>query len=258
MSVGGVSLAARVPLWGARCWVWWCVLTGLADGQVASCIEIDSNASPFVDRVRRCAGEEYEYILQHMLINRGIPFESEDALRAQGFSKTPDVKLAVPVGVVDRAGRARLVNWVDSKAMFGDNHTHFTHNGPQLRGYVNRFGPGMVLYWSGVVDTIGVVAPHPGSAATSSDTHGSQARRPRHTRGRGSQGGGGGSHGPGPKKRGQQGKASQAWAAAAGTAAEDVVTCAAFPTCYVLPGSQGLPQSDPCFAIPEGELSATF
>lgn len=123
--------------------------------QVLGCIARDTNSSPFVDRIRQSVGEEFELLLQRQLFNRGIPFEAEDELRKRGFSKTPDVKLLVPIGVVGRDARAHVVNWIDSKAMFGDNHTHYKHNEPQLRRYVNRFGPGMVIYWGGVVETIG-------------------------------------------------------------------------------------------------------
>lgn len=66
------------------------------------------------------------------------------------MSKTPDVRLLLPIGVLDPAtGRLRVVNWIDSKAMFGDRHTHETENAGQLQGYVNRYGPGMVIYWFG-------------------------------------------------------------------------------------------------------------
>jgi hypothetical protein len=38
---------------------------------------------------------EYEAILYEKLRSAGIPFVSEDALRGQGFYKTPDAKLEV-------------------------------------------------------------------------------------------------------------------------------------------------------------------
>lgn len=37
----------------------------------------------------------------------------------------------------------RVVNWIDSKAAFGDEYYHNTVN-HHLKSYVNRFGPGMV------------------------------------------------------------------------------------------------------------------
>ena len=38
--------------------------------------------------------------------------------------------------------------------MFGDSYVHQSENLQQLRGYVNRFGPGMVIYWFGFVETL--------------------------------------------------------------------------------------------------------
>ena len=87
-------------------------------------------------------------MLLQKLTARGIPFVTEDQLRQEGFPKTPDVKLEVPVEV-----DGRIINWIDSKALFGDEKYHKDLY-KNLRGYVNRFGPGMVLYWFGFVETL--------------------------------------------------------------------------------------------------------
>ena len=52
-----------------------------------------------------------------------------------------------------------VVNWIDSKAMFGDPTTFETEHLPQLMGYVNRYGPGMVIYWFGFVDSLFQLTP---------------------------------------------------------------------------------------------------
>ena len=71
--------------------------------------------------LRQVIGVEYELLLQRRLAGRGVPFESEDELRSLGLTKTPDVRLGLPVGVQDpRSGQWREVNWIDSKALFGD------------------------------------------------------------------------------------------------------------------------------------------
>ena len=44
-----------------------------------------------------------------------------------------------------------LVNWIDSKAMFGDDLCHSDNDQKQYSTYVNRFGPGAVVYWLGFI-----------------------------------------------------------------------------------------------------------
>ncbi|KAF4150669.1 TPD motif-containing protein [Phytophthora infestans] len=120
--------------------------------EIRECINQDEIGSPLADRIRHNMGVEYEYLLLETLRNRQLVFESEDMLREKGLSKTPDVRLLLPIGVKDpRTGQLHVVNWIDSKAMFGDRHTHETENASQLQGYVNRYGPGMVIYWFGHV-----------------------------------------------------------------------------------------------------------
>lgn len=116
---------------------------------VFRCIDNDPVSSPAVETIRRVTGLEYEILLYEKLSDLGISYQSEDDLRAAGFSKTPDVKLDAPIGV-----RGRMVNWIDSKASFGDEHIHKTQGSDQFQSYVNRFGPGMVIYWFGYIDEL--------------------------------------------------------------------------------------------------------
>ncbi len=157
---------------------------------IARCCEADAVCSPASDLARHHAGLQYEELLQCELAEAGIPYWTEEALRAKGFYKTPDAKLEVPVAV-----RGQVVNWVDSKATFGDDRTHrcvhlqahacvhratdptffkwlrlrfstFIRHAPtffplicrcrhqsleQYQGYVNRFGAGLVIYWHGYI-----------------------------------------------------------------------------------------------------------
>lgn len=117
------------------------------------CVELDEYCSPYVDRIRRTIGLEYEFILQEKLRNLSIPFESEEKLRERGFAKTPDILLRVPFCIAEDAGRVHVVNWIDSKAMFGDPATHQGAKS-QFRAYCNRFGSGLVLYWFGFVASL--------------------------------------------------------------------------------------------------------
>lgn len=91
-------------------------------------------------------GEEYEYMLERKLRKAGLSYIDEQKLMAQGFAKTPDVLLVVPFAV-----QGREVNWIDSKAMFGSKDIHVAHLQTQLQPYVNRYGPGLVIYWFGFV-----------------------------------------------------------------------------------------------------------
>mmetsp|Transcript_28434 Transcript_28434/g.71414 ORF Transcript_28434/g.71414 Transcript_28434/m.71414 type:complete len:313 (-) Transcript_28434:1539-2477(-) len=117
--------------------------------EIALCIMNDPAYSPHVEKVRRVIGLEYEHILYETLRNRGLSFLDEDDLRKQGHSKTPDVKLPVPIAV-----DGVVVNWIESKALFGDEYSHRQYLNDQFMAYVNRFGPGMVIYWFGFVSDI--------------------------------------------------------------------------------------------------------
>lgn len=46
-----------------------------------------------------------------------------------------------------------VINWIDSKAMFADTVT-FDEHLEQLRGYNNRYGRGLVIYWHGCTEEI--------------------------------------------------------------------------------------------------------
>ena len=105
----------------------------------------DLVSSPATSTIQRVIGLEYEGVLQRKLRAAGIPFWSEDELRAQDALKTPDVQLQVPVSI-----RGHVVHWIDSKASFC-SEAAYRLDLQQFRGYVNRVGPGMVVYWFGFV-----------------------------------------------------------------------------------------------------------
>ena len=95
---------------------------------------------------KAAVGAAYEARLEAELSGAGIAFASEAALRLDGFARTPDVRLEVPVAV-----RGRVVYWIDSKASFADPGVHAEKGLPQFQAYVNRYGPGLVIYWMGYV-----------------------------------------------------------------------------------------------------------
>ena len=131
--------------------------------ELAAAEAADAHQGPRHDAARHAVGVEFEELLHGALHALAVPFETEQALRDRGLAKTPDVLLEMPLGVPvdgagggDRAGNAaapaaraplRVVNWIDSKAMFGDARTFREDHLPQLRAYVHRHGPGAVIYW---------------------------------------------------------------------------------------------------------------
>mmetsp|Transcript_6957 Transcript_6957/g.42550 ORF Transcript_6957/g.42550 Transcript_6957/m.42550 type:complete len:283 (+) Transcript_6957:2428-3276(+) len=109
-------------------------------------VDEDHVSSPYVNTVQRVMGLEYESLLCEKLVSLDIPFYPEDALRAEGLAKTPDVKLELPIAVDDH-----IVHWIDSKACFCDSHGYIREASAQFQGYVHRYGPGMVIYWFGFI-----------------------------------------------------------------------------------------------------------
>ena len=88
-------------------------------------------------------------ILAKILRDHNICYQTEEVLRAKGFDKTPDFKLESPISINEK-----VINWVESKASFGDYTSHQQYYDNQSKGYVNRFGPGLVIYWFGYINDL--------------------------------------------------------------------------------------------------------
>lgn len=140
-----VEEAISVSSYGCSPHISW----GRLHNDLYKCMDHDNATSPYIELIRRVTGIEYEAYLCRQLRELGIPFQTENDLRAAGFSKTPDIKLEAPIAV-----KGRVVNWIDSKASFGDECSHKSQAELQFQRYVNRFGPGMVIYWFGFVDEL--------------------------------------------------------------------------------------------------------
>ena len=85
-----------------------------------------------------------------------VAFLNEEELRVRGFDKTPDVKLEIPVGEKNYHGCVKctllicsyyfflsaidgqVINWIESKALFGDEEAHLGYLKEQLYSYWNR------------------------------------------------------------------------------------------------------------------------
>lgn len=86
--------------------------------------------------------------LQDWLDGQGISYRTEKDLRGE-FPKTPDALLDKPIVV-----NGWKVNWIESKATFGDRVEVNKNTKKQLSPYVQLFGQGLVVYWFGFVDEI--------------------------------------------------------------------------------------------------------
>ncbi|XP_075982620.1 CDAN1-interacting nuclease 1 [Anticarsia gemmatalis] len=109
----------------------------------------DNQYGPYADIIKQSIGLEYELRLERELRLMNITFSDENVLRSRGYDKTPDFKLDVPIAV-----DGFIVNWVESKALFGDEENHSGYLKEQLLCYWNRFGPGLVIYWFGYLETL--------------------------------------------------------------------------------------------------------
>ena len=116
--------------------------------EVELAVEEDLIAGPRADAARRLVGAEFEELLCQKLDAMDVPYVDEAALVARGEAKTPDALLPVPLLV-----RGRVVNWIDSKATFGDEQTHAEY-AAQFASYTRRFDAGLVVYWFGYDETI--------------------------------------------------------------------------------------------------------
>lgn len=106
----------------------------------------DHSYGHLAEAVKHSIGEEHEQKLKDCLTALNIPFSDEHVLRSRGYDKTPDVKLEVPIAV-----NGKVINWIESKALFGDEESHEGYLKDQFWSYWNRFGPGLVIYWFGYI-----------------------------------------------------------------------------------------------------------
>lgn len=113
---------------------------------IERCVLCDTVCGPSSDTARQNAGLEKESVLREHLNAVGIEYWTEDDLRVDGHFKTPDIRLVVPIAV-----QGNVVQWIDSKATFGDEQQHKENLERQFHMYVNRYGPGLVIYWHGYV-----------------------------------------------------------------------------------------------------------
>lgn len=121
--------------------------------EIYLCTLYDDQYSPFTEIMRSSIGQQHEIQLQRQLTELNLAFRDEEYLRSLGYDKTPDFKLDIPIAV-----DGFIINWIESKALFGDQASHNDYERNQYSSYTNRFGPGLIIYWYGYLSTI--VKPH--------------------------------------------------------------------------------------------------
>jgi hypothetical protein len=100
---------------------------------IKPCILKDVHYGPLAENIKRSVGYEYEFLLRERVQGLAVPFLDEEGLRARGYDKTPDIKLEVPIAV-----DGHIVNWIESKASFGDRTSHEKYMEDQFWSYQNR------------------------------------------------------------------------------------------------------------------------
>ena len=111
-------------------------------------LENDAVNAPHMDEIRHRIGREGEIRLEEGLKAAGLSFLSESQLKQDGYGKTPDALMIVPIGLPEYDF---VACWWESKAGFGDDEVFGEHVMEQLQYYRERYGPGVVIYWDGHV-----------------------------------------------------------------------------------------------------------
>lgn len=102
--------------------------------------------SPWASEKQYQRGIWGEEMLQEWLDGQGMSYRTEKDLRGE-FPKTPDCLFDEPVKL-----NGWEINWIESKATFGDNIEIRKNIKRQLSPYVDLFGKGLVVYWFGFLD----------------------------------------------------------------------------------------------------------
>jgi len=150
--------------------------------EIYKCSVIDSFYGPCSDYIKRCMGQQFEQLLKQYIssitadtksefnkLEQTSLYITEDECRIRGLDRTPDMLLNEPIAISltddddgndddvytatnyvgGNGSNTRVLNWIESKAMFGGPDQLRTTMQRQLFPYWNRHGPGAVIYWFG-------------------------------------------------------------------------------------------------------------
>jgi len=118
--------------------------------EIEECIKEDFVYAPWAYDIQKKNGEEGERRGAEWLDKRKIPYLTEkDNKEMNHHHKTPDFLFEKPLNI-----NGFKANWIESKAMFGDDREVKRQFNKQLGPYLKYFGPGIVVYWYGFIDDI--------------------------------------------------------------------------------------------------------
>ncbi|MEM2900216.1 MAG: C15orf41 family protein [Thermoplasmata archaeon] len=115
--------------------------------------ESDMMYSPKGNELMRIRGKKGEARLAAWLDAHGITYRTENDLKGK-YPKTPDFLLDKPLKI-----NGWTINWIESKANFGDEVEVKKNLKNQLEPYTRLFGPGLVVYWFDFVDAAAEILP---------------------------------------------------------------------------------------------------
>lgn len=123
-----------------------CISNPRTKKEIIEITEADTIYSPWGNEIQYKRGAWGEDKLHEWLDSHNISYRTEKDLRGK-FAKTTDCLLDEPLKV-----NGWTINWIESKASFGDR-TEFNKNvRGQLSQYYDMFGNGLVVYWFGHVE----------------------------------------------------------------------------------------------------------
>ncbi len=117
--------------------------------EITEALENDHFFSPRAHSLQLEKGKLGEEIISLWLKAHKIDFLTEDQLREQSMTKTPDFLLPESITL-----EGKKVSWIESKAMFGDEQEHKYYMKKQFSHYEQMCGHGLVVYWYGFLDTL--------------------------------------------------------------------------------------------------------
>lgn len=116
--------------------------------EIIEITEADTIYSPWGNEIQFKRGTWGESKLQEWLKSHNVTYRTEKDLRGK-FAKTPDCLLDEPLKL-----NGWTINWIESKASFGDRVEFNKNIRGQLAQYVDMFGHGLVVYWFGHVEEV--------------------------------------------------------------------------------------------------------